>query len=203
MAFVEQQDALIGSLTVRETLRYAADLALSTSTTRAERKVRIDTLLRAFGLSDQSHSCIGTPITKGISGGQKRRVSVASQLITEPKVLFLDEPTSGLDFAAASEVMKYLRAMAETYQVSHSRCHEEAAAHSQLAHRHRFIASAEHYYTRDVRPTTPPFAGSDRVSWTTERSAGLLRSMWTTDPTPHEPGGVRTRFCRRRFPRRP
>jgi energy-coupling factor transporter ATP-binding protein EcfA2 len=52
---------------------------------------RIEALIAAFGLQDHTNSLIGTPIRKGISGGQKRRVSVASQLITSPKILFLDE----------------------------------------------------------------------------------------------------------------
>jgi ABC-type multidrug transport system ATPase subunit len=52
---------------------------------------RIEALIAAFGLQEQTNSLIGTPIRKGISGGQKRRVSVASQLITSPKILFLDE----------------------------------------------------------------------------------------------------------------
>ena len=52
---------------------------------------RVEALIAAFGLQDQTNSLIGTPIRKGISGGQKRRVSVASQLITSPKILFLDE----------------------------------------------------------------------------------------------------------------
>lgn len=60
---------------------------------------------------------IGTPIRKGVSGGQKRRVSVASQLITSPKILFLDEPTSGLDSAASYEVMNFVRNIAKKYKV--------------------------------------------------------------------------------------
>lgn len=53
-------------------------------------------LIEAFGLTVQKHTRIGTPLQKGISGGQKRRVSVASQLVTGPRILYLDEPTSGL-----------------------------------------------------------------------------------------------------------
>lgn len=55
-----------------------------------ERRRRVDELLISFGLQQQAHSLVGTPIRKGISGGQKRRLSIASQLITAPKILFLD-----------------------------------------------------------------------------------------------------------------
>ncbi|PNY25804.1 ABC transporter G family member 15 [Tolypocladium capitatum] len=110
--FVEQEDALIGALTVRETLDFSSRLASTSSLPRRERLRRVDSLLHAFGLADQAGTIIGTPIRKGISGGQKRRVGVASQLITSPKILFLDEPTSGLDSAASWEVVNYLRAVA-------------------------------------------------------------------------------------------
>ncbi|KAH6653867.1 P-loop containing nucleoside triphosphate hydrolase protein [Truncatella angustata] len=111
--FVEQEDALIGSLTVRETLEFASRLSTaSSSLPLKEREARIDGLLDAFGLREQSNTIIGTPIRKGISGGQKRRVGVASQLITSPKILFLDEPTSGLDSAASWEVVNYLKMVA-------------------------------------------------------------------------------------------
>jgi ABC-type multidrug transport system ATPase subunit len=95
-SFVEQEDALVGSLTVRETLDFAARLALPryvrpslayivlcradhhltcSSVTKSERIARIKVLLSAFGLTGQSGTLIGTPIRKGVSGGQKRRVS--------------------------------------------------------------------------------------------------------------------------------
>jgi ABC-type multidrug transport system ATPase subunit len=79
---------------------------------------RIDGLLESFGLRNQAHMLIGTPIRKGISGGQKRRVSVASQLITAPKILFLDEPTSGLDSAASWEVISFVKEVAKRNNVS-------------------------------------------------------------------------------------
>lgn len=69
--------------------------------------------MEAFGLREQGGTIIGTPIRKGISGGQKRRVGVASQLITSPKILFLDEPTSGLDSTASWEVINYLKRVAQ------------------------------------------------------------------------------------------
>lgn len=80
-------------------------------------------MINSFGLRNQAHTIIGTPIQKGISGGQKRRVSVASQLITGPKILFLDEPTSGLDSAASWEVMSFVKKVAKQNNVSYYHWH--------------------------------------------------------------------------------
>lgn len=74
-------------------------------------------LLDSFGLRDQADIIVGTPLYKGISGGQKRRLSIASQLITGPRILFLDEPTSGLDSAASWEVISYIKAVAKVNRV--------------------------------------------------------------------------------------
>ncbi|KAI4213877.1 MAG: hypothetical protein LQ351_003572 [Letrouitia transgressa] len=116
-SYVEQEDALIGSLTVRETLDFAARLSLPRTVSKRERLQRVDELLSAVGLQKQAHMIIGTPIRRGISGGQKRRLSIASQLITGPKVLFLDEPTSGLDSKASFEVIKYLKNVTRSHKL--------------------------------------------------------------------------------------
>ena len=92
----------------------------SSSVTASERFRRVEELIVAFGLQNQSDTIVGTPIRKGISGGQKRRLSIASQLITAPKILFLDEPTSGLDSTASYEVMSYLRRVVRENRVSTS-----------------------------------------------------------------------------------
>jgi ABC-type multidrug transport system ATPase subunit len=112
-SYVESEDALIGSLTVKETLYFAAQLSLSGSVAAEERTRRINELLQAFGLTNQANTLIGTLLKKGISTGQKRRLSVASQLISAPKILFLDEPTSGLDSTASFKVMSYVRQVAK------------------------------------------------------------------------------------------
>ena len=90
---------------------------MDSTLTKTERMRRIDGLIESFGLRQQANSLIGTPIRKGISGGQKRRVSVASQLITAPKILFLDEPTSGLDSAASFEVISFVKEVAKRNNV--------------------------------------------------------------------------------------
>lgn len=116
-AFVEQEDTLIGSLTVEETLEYSARLALPATATAHELRGRVQRLIEAFGLREQSKTLIGTPLQKGLSGGQKRRVSVATQLITGPKILYLDEPTSGLDSTASYEIMHFLRDFARRNRI--------------------------------------------------------------------------------------
>jgi ABC-type multidrug transport system ATPase subunit len=87
--YVEQEDFLVGSLTVAETISFAAKLALPPSLAPSERVQRIEDMLRDFGLNSVKASCIGTPLKRGVSGGEKRRVTTASQLITLPKVIFL------------------------------------------------------------------------------------------------------------------
>jgi len=68
----------------------------------------------------QAHTIVGTPIKKGLSGGQKKRLGVASRLVTDPKVLFLDEPTSGLDSALSYEVINYIKAIGKKNNVRSS-----------------------------------------------------------------------------------
>ena len=113
--------------------------------TVVERKKRVDELLVAFGLQNQANVIVGTPIRKGISGGQKRRLSIASQLITAPKILFLDEPTSGLDSTASYEVIKFLHKAVRKNNVSVYRFSLKFHANVIPAHRHR-----QHSPTIDV-----------------------------------------------------
>lgn len=73
--------------------------------------------MKAFGLTEQSNTLVGTPFRRGLSGGQKRRLSVAKQIMTSPKILFLDEPSSGLDSTASFEVIHYLRTLAKKHNI--------------------------------------------------------------------------------------
>lgn len=82
------------------------------SVSRKEALRRVDDLIASFGLQSRSDTIVGTPLKKGLSGGQKKRLCIASRLITNPKILFLDEPTSGLDSALSGEVIRYLKEVA-------------------------------------------------------------------------------------------
>lgn len=109
----QDDDALLPSLTVRETLRFAAGLRLPKHLSRAEKNARAEETLLKLGLKDCADNLVGSELVKGISGGEKRRVSIAVQILTDPRVLLLDEPTSGLDAFTASSIMDVLRGLAE------------------------------------------------------------------------------------------
>ncbi|PHH86057.1 hypothetical protein CDD83_10818 [Cordyceps sp. RAO-2017] len=108
----QDDDALLPSLTVRETLRFAAGLRLPSSMSRAEKNRRADEVLMRMGLKDCANTLIGSELIRGISGGEKRRVSIAVQILTDPRILLLDEPTSGLDAFTASSIMEVLKGLA-------------------------------------------------------------------------------------------
>ncbi|KAL2830129.1 P-loop containing nucleoside triphosphate hydrolase protein [Aspergillus pseudoustus] len=157
-SYVEQEDALIGSLTVQETLKFAADLSLPGFVTKSERAGRVKTLLEAFGIQNQASTLVGTPIRKGISGGQKRRVSVASQLITCPKILFLDEPTSGLDSTASYEVISYVKKLARANKlIIIASIHQPSTATFQLFDKLLLLSGGKACYFGPVREVPPYF----------------------------------------------
>lgn len=108
----QDDDALLPSLTVRETLRFAAGLRLPSFMSTAEKHARAEDVLMKMGLKECADNLIGNELVKGISGGEKRRVTIAVQILTDPKVLLLDEPTSGLDAFTASSIMEVLRGLA-------------------------------------------------------------------------------------------
>ncbi|CAL9059597.1 ABC transporter G family member 1-like isoform X4 [Musa acuminata AAA Group] len=111
-AYVTQEDVLMTTLTVREAVYYSAQLQLPDSMTRSEKRERAEATMREMGLEDAGDTRIGGWAFKGISGGQKRRVSICIELLTRPQLLYLDEPTSGLDSAASYHVMSRIARLA-------------------------------------------------------------------------------------------
>ncbi|KAH6760144.1 white-brown complex-like protein [Perilla frutescens var. hirtella] len=117
-AYVSQDDALVTTLTVREAVYYSALLQLPDSMTESEKKDRAESTIREMGLNDAVDTRIGGWNVKGLSGGQKRRVSICIEILRRPKLLFLDEPTSGLDSAASYHVMKRIVKLAQHERIS-------------------------------------------------------------------------------------
>lgn len=112
-AYVMQQDILIPTLTVRETLLYAAELRLPPPTTTAERQRVVEEVILELGLKECADTRIGNNVHRGCSGGEKRRTSLGVQMLANPSVLFLDEVTTGLDATSAFQLVQTLKALAK------------------------------------------------------------------------------------------
>ncbi|MGW1882078.1 FHA domain-containing protein [Streptomyces sp. NPDC001970] len=108
IGLVPQDDILHKELTVKKALKYAAKLRFPADTTTQEREARIDEVLRELKLDIHKDKKVTS-----LSGGQRKRVSVALELLTKPSLIFLDEPTSGLDPGMDRDVMQLLRGLAD------------------------------------------------------------------------------------------
>jgi ABC transport system ATP-binding/permease protein len=108
MGYVPQEDIVHADLTVNEALGYQARLRLGRGSTQVIRDARVDDVLSLMGLAEQRGQLVKT-----LSGGQRKRVSIACELLNEPQILFLDEPTSGLDPGLDKRMMLLLRLLAD------------------------------------------------------------------------------------------
>ncbi|GMH34285.1 hypothetical protein BSKO_02119 [Bryopsis sp. KO-2023] len=113
IGFVTQDDLMYETLTVYETLYFAALLRLPKTMSRAEKGERVEAVIAALGLDKCRDTLIGGPMMRGVSGGERKRVSVGHELLTNPSVIMLDEPTSGLDATTAMQLITVLRQLAE------------------------------------------------------------------------------------------
>lgn len=109
IGYVPQQDIVFNDLTLRDMLKYAADLRMPDDASIDEKKSRIKSVLETVELTGKEDVMI-----KNLSGGQRKRASIAVELIADPKLFFLDEPTSGLDPGTERSIMKTLRKMANS-----------------------------------------------------------------------------------------
>ncbi|CAE7222215.1 Abcg8, partial [Symbiodinium necroappetens] len=114
-AHVPQHDQGWPFLTCHETVQFAADFFLRVST--SERRARADGILETMGLQSCRHTRVGNEYIKGLSGGQRRRLSLAVAFMKNPLVVFLDEVTSGLDAASAASITKFLQELARSEDV--------------------------------------------------------------------------------------
>ena len=117
VAYVEQDDHCLEHVTVRETLMFAARLRLPKAPL-AEKNQRVEDTIDVLRLSLRADSKVGGALNKGISGGERKRLMIGQELLTEPKLIALDEPTSGLDSSTSAVVVDVLRELAEKKHVS-------------------------------------------------------------------------------------
>ncbi|XP_069881595.1 ATP-binding cassette sub-family G member 8 isoform X1 [Dipodomys merriami] len=113
VAHVRQHDQLLPNLTVRETLAFVAQMRLPRTFSQAQRDKRVEDVIAELRLRPCADTRVGNMYVRGVSGGERRRVSIGVQLLWNPGILMLDEPTSGLDSFTAHNLVKTLSRLAK------------------------------------------------------------------------------------------
>jgi ABC-type multidrug transport system ATPase subunit len=113
-AFIEQDVNFFPHMTVRETLHFRVELKLGSLLSKHARDTMVDGLMDQLGLTKAADTVVGDAKVRGISGGERKRLSIAVEMISSPSVIVLDEPTSGLDSTAATSLVQTLRDLADS-----------------------------------------------------------------------------------------
>jgi ABC-type multidrug transport system ATPase subunit len=113
LAFVSSNDVHIPVLTVRETLMYAATLRMQFTLPMEKKQKQVEEVIQMLGLTKSANTVVGNHLIRGISGGQKRRLSIGVEIIHYPDALMIDECTTGLDSATSDEVVGYVRRLCD------------------------------------------------------------------------------------------
>ncbi|XP_068639700.1 ABC transporter G family member 11-like [Aristolochia californica] len=157
-AYVTQDDNLIGTLTVRETISYSARLRLPDKMPWLEKQALVESTIIEMGLQDCADTVIGNWHLRGISGGEKRRVSIALEILMRPRLLFLDEPTSGLDSASAFFVTQTLRGLSRDGRTVIASIHQPSSEVFELFDRLYLLSGGKTVYFGKVSEACEFFA---------------------------------------------
>eukprot|EP01101_Sappina_pedata_P003338 TRINITY_DN1357_c0_g1_i3.p1 TRINITY_DN1357_c0_g1~~TRINITY_DN1357_c0_g1_i3.p1 ORF type:complete len:702 (-),score=226.60 TRINITY_DN1357_c0_g1_i3:37-2013(-) len=160
-AFVAQDDTLFGNLTTMETFTFASRLRLPREMSSAKKHARVMEVVDELSLSRALPTSIGTPgIPGGVSGGERKRVSIGVEIIHDPNVIFMDEPTSGLDSWTARSVIQNLKIMTrEKNKTIIVTIHQPSSEVFMLFDRLVVLARGEMIYNGKVAQVVPYFAG--------------------------------------------
>ncbi len=177
IGYVPQDDIVHRELTVYEALYYTAKLRLPSDTSDQEISVLIEKTMTELGLIDKANNLdirdvvIGSPEKKGISGGQKRRVMLAMELLTDPSLLFLDEPTSGLSAQDALIVMDILRKLSDKGKTILLTIHQPSLEIYKKMDNVIIVSSGKLMYYGPTHPDSLTFFNPDRPRELTVQNA--------------------------------
>jgi len=151
-AYVQQLDLFTGVFTVREQLNFCAQLRIGKGVPERERTERVEQVIKDLGLRKCADNLIGIPgRVKGISGGEKKRLAFACEVITNPMMLLCDEPTSGLDSFMAQNVMASMKRLAEQGRTVISTIHQPSSEVFAMFDRLLILAEGRVAFLGDVK----------------------------------------------------
>lgn len=162
-SYVMQDDQLFPMLTVFETFMFAAEVRLPPSISREEKKKRVYELLDQLGLQSATHTYIGDEGNRGVSGGERRRVSIGIDIIHKPSLLFLDEPTSGLDSTSAYSVVEKVKDIARGGSIVLMTIHQPSYRIQMLLDRVTILARGRLIYMGEPSAVTSHLSGFGRT----------------------------------------
>ncbi|KAL6728630.1 hypothetical protein Aduo_010386 [Ancylostoma duodenale] len=145
-AYVQQDDLFIAEMTVQEHLMFAARLRMPSTFSEAMCKETVEDVITMMGLVTCRDTKIGKESQKSISKGEKKRLSFASEILTDPSILFCDEPTSGLDSYMALQVVAALKVLASKGKTVISTIHQPSSQVYELADRLILMAQGQVAY---------------------------------------------------------
>ncbi|KAK3598669.1 hypothetical protein CHS0354_020431 [Potamilus streckersoni] len=157
-SYVMQADRLLPNLTVRETLLYTSRLKLPGNTSYSDIKEKVQTVIMEMGLKNVADSRVGGQIFRGISGGERRRVTIAIQLLQNPDMVLLDEPTSGLDSHTARHLVKSLADMAHKGKIVLLTIHQPSSDIFKLLDQVAILTSGELSFCGGASELVPYFS---------------------------------------------
>lgn len=157
VGYVLQDDLLYESLTVWETLYFAAMLRLPREMSTEQKKQRVAKVIAALGLNRCKDTIIGGFFRRGISGGERKRVSVGHEMIINPSVLLLDEPTSGLDSTTAMHLVATLRQLAQGGRAVLTTIHQPSSRLYQMLDKLLLLSEGHSIYYGDAQLATEWF----------------------------------------------
>ncbi|KJH46500.1 hypothetical protein DICVIV_07449 [Dictyocaulus viviparus] len=149
-AYVQQEDLFISEVTVEEQLTFVARLRMPETTTEDERKETVEKVITSMGLGGCRFSRIGSTTDRCISRSERKRLAFASEIITDPSILFCDEPTSGLDSFMALQVVAALKILASKAKTVVTTIHQPSSQVFQMADRLILMANGQVAYQGDA-----------------------------------------------------
>eukprot|EP00039_Didymoeca_costata_P012713 m.184618 g.184618 ORF g.184618 m.184618 type:complete len:667 (-) comp15561_c0_seq2:148-2148(-) len=156
-AYVLQDDLLYAEMTVRETIMLSARLRLPASMSLKEKEERVDSIIAELGLTHCQHTQVGSDLLRGVSGGERKRVNIGNELVTDPSLVFLDEPTSGLDSFNAQNVMTACLFLARNGRTVVATIHQPRSSIYQMFDKLLILSDRRPMYFGDAKLATDYF----------------------------------------------